>query len=258
MAMASVRSFWVYYRWSSGSTGPDVDLQSKCGIRKDGFYFYFDFSMTIFWALSTALWTPADRALDISSFTDRMPLWNEEVAEAFDHLSKRARFVILGCPIKIPWWWELLKTASSNLSRSTSCAERRLFTPSFAGFHVNIGRAKSSRARCSVFEYCRLTTTVWFRPICPPTWLVIYKFLVGKKSLRPSITSSQWLGEKYQVSTAIALAWVLRYPGKMQATSSERPSPMPWSRKAATATYLQGMVPKSTWLQGMILPWIFC
>ena len=78
-------------------------IQSKCGIRKDGFT-YFDFSKDIFWTLSMASSSACRlNAWIVFFFTDRMPSWNQKRLERHSITwSKRARFVILGCPIKIP------------------------------------------------------------------------------------------------------------------------------------------------------------
>ena len=53
-------------------------IQSKCGIRKDGFT-YFDFRGTIFWTLSMAsLERLQIEPWIVFSFTDRIPSWEPE------------------------------------------------------------------------------------------------------------------------------------------------------------------------------------
>ena len=112
------------------------------------------------------------------------------------------------------------------------------FTPSFdAGFHVNMEGPKAAVRDGSVFEYCRLNDTVI------QAWSVLQHGyfkgnFVGKKSLRPSIMSLMTWRKKYQVTpTAIALAWVLRYPGKMQAViGTTKPLHVLEAGKAATVT----------------------
>ena len=69
----------------------------------------------------------------------------------------------------------------------------------------------------SVFEYCRLNNTVI------QAWSVLQHGyfegnFVGNEEFAALNHVLNDLAKKYQVTpTAIALAWVLRYPGKMQA-----------------------------------------
>ena len=69
----------------------------------------------------------------------------------------------------------------------------------------------------SVFEYCRLNDTVI------QAWSVLQHGyfkgnFVGKEEFAALNHVLNDLAKKYQITpTAIALAWVLRYPGKMQA-----------------------------------------
>ena len=76
----------------------------------------------------------------------------------------------------------------------------------------------------SVFEYCRLNNTVI------QAWSVLQHGyfegnFVGNEEFAALNHVLNDLAKKYQVTpTAIALAWVLRYPGKMP-LSSEQPSP---------------------------------
>ena len=79
-------------------------IQSKCGIRKDGFT-YFDFSKDyILDSVDGILDRLQIERLDsLLLLTDRMPSWNRKKwQQLLISWSKRARFVILGCPIKIP------------------------------------------------------------------------------------------------------------------------------------------------------------
>ena len=98
-------------------------IQSKCGIRKDGFT-YFDFSK--------------DYILDsVDGILDRLQIERldslllhrpdalmepEEVAAAFDHLEQAGKVRHFGVSNQNPMMMELLKTLSNSLSRSTSCS----------------------------------------------------------------------------------------------------------------------------------------
>ena len=77
-------------------------IQSKCGIRKDGFT-YFDFSKDyILDSVDGILERLQIERLDSFSFTDRMPSWSlKKWQKPLITWSKLARSVILGYPIKI-------------------------------------------------------------------------------------------------------------------------------------------------------------
>ena len=112
------------------------------------------------------------------------------------------------------------------------------FTPSFeAGFHVNMEGAKAAVRDGSVFEYCRLYDTVI------QAWSVLQHGyfkgnFVGNEEFADLNHVLNDLAKKYQVTpTAIALAWVLRYPGKMQAViGTTKPQHVLEAGKAAEVT----------------------
>ena len=169
-------------------------IQSKCGIRKDGFT-YFDFSK--------------DYILDsVDGILERLQI------ERLDSL--------------------LLHRPDALMEPEEVAA----FTPSFeAGFHVNMEGPKAAVRDGSVFEYCRLTDTVI------QAWSVLQHGyfkgnFVGKEEFAVLNQVLNDLAKKYQVTpTAIALAWVLRYPGKMQAViGTTKPQHVLEAGKAATVT----------------------
>lgn len=92
------------------------------------------------------------------------------------------------------------------------------FTPSFdAGFHVNMKQEAGIVRDSSIFEYCRLHDVVI------QAWSVLQfdyfggVFLGSEKYPELNQVLNR-LAEKYHVSpSAVAIAWVLRYPAKMQA-----------------------------------------
>ncbi len=88
----------------------------------------------------------------------------------------------------------------------TPAAESFLNLAFEAGFHVNMEGPKAAVQDGSVFGGSLTDTVIW-----SASSMAISRGNC-KASLVPQSTSSR-LGEKYQVTpTAIALAWVLRYP----------------------------------------------
>ncbi len=159
MAMVSVRSFWVSYRWAV-RLRDQMWIQSKCGIRKDGFT--MDFYDHI-WALSTVSFERRrSSAWIVSSFspTDAPHgTWRGGGSHRF--WSKRGKARHLGWFNQNPMMMELLKTV---VKQPLKVNQLQSWVPPLhrleAGFHVNMEASKAAVRDGSVFEYCRLTDTV--------------------------------------------------------------------------------------------------
>ena len=194
-------------------------IQSKCGIRKDGFT-YFDFSK--------------DYILDsVDGILDRLQIERldslllhrpdalmepEEVAAAFDHLEQAGKVRHFGVSNQNPMMMELLKKEVKQPLMINQLQLSAAFTPGFeAGFHVNMEGDKAAVRDGSVFEYCKLNDIVI------QAWSVLqfgyFKGnFVSKEQFQNLNEVLNRLALKYGVSpSAIAIAWVLRYPAKMQA-----------------------------------------
>ena len=147
----------------------------------------------------------------------------EEVAEAFDHLgSGKVRH--FGVSNQNPMMMELLKTATKQPLKVNQLQLSAAFTPSFeAWFSCQHGGPKAAVRDGSVFEYCRLTDTVI------QAWSVLQHGyfkgnFVGKEEFAALNHVLTDLAKIPGHPTAIALAWILRYPGRCR-PSSERPNP---------------------------------
>ena len=214
-------------------------IQSKCGIRKDGFT-YFDFSKDyILDSVDGILERLQIERLDSLLLHRPDALMEpEEVAAAFDHLEQAGKVRHFGVSNQNPMMMELLKTAVKQPLKVNQLQLSAAFTPSFeAGFHVNMEGPKAAVRDGSVFEYCRLNDTVI------QAWSVLQHGyfkgnFVGKEEFAALNHVLNDLAKKYQVTpTAIALAWVLRYPGKMQAViGTTKPQHVLEAGKAAEVT----------------------
>ena len=196
-------------------------IQSKCGIRKDGFT-YFDFSKDyILDSVDGILERLQIERLDSLLLHRPDALMEpEEVAEAFNHLEQAGKVRHFGVSNQNPMMMELLKTAVKQPLKVNQLQLSAAFTPSFeAGFHVNMEGSKAAVRDGSVFEYCRLNDTVI------QAWSV----------LQHGYFKGNFVGKV--TPTAIALAWVLRYPGKVQAViGTTKPKHVLEAGKAATVT----------------------
>ncbi|GGE28887.1 aldo/keto reductase [Streptococcus himalayensis] len=194
-------------------------IQSKCGIRIEEFT-YFDFSKKhILDSVDQILQRLKIDQLDSLLLHRPDALMEpEEVAEAFQLLTEQGKVRDFGVSNQNPMMIELLKTRIKQPLVTNQLQLSAAFTPAFdAGFHVNMEDSAANMRDGSVFEYCRLQDMVI------QAWSVLQHgyfegiFLNSEKYSRLNEVL-QRLALEYGVSpTVIALAWILRYPAKMQA-----------------------------------------
>ena len=151
----------------------------------------------------------------------------EEIAEAFDILKAQGKVIDFGVSNQNPMMMELIKKDVKQPLVANQLQLSAAFTPSFdAGFHVNMKQDAGIVRDSSIFEYCRLNDVVI------QAWSVLQfdyfgGVFLGSEKYPELNRVLERLAEKYQVTpSAIAIAWVLRYPAQMQAvigtTKSER------------------------------------
>ena len=194
-------------------------IQSKCGIRIEEFT-YFDFSKDyILESVDGILQRLQVDYLD-SLLLHRPDALMEadQVAEAFDILQKSGKVRDFGVSNQNPMMIELLKREVKQPLTINQLQLSAAFTPGFeAGFHVNMEGNKAAVRDGSIFEYSKLNDMV------VQAWSVLqfgyFKGnFVGNEQFQQLNQVLNRLSLKYGVSpSAIAIAWVLRYPAKMQA-----------------------------------------
>lgn len=194
-------------------------IQSKCGIRMEEFT-YFDFSKEhILEAVDGILERLNVDYID-SLLLHRPDALMEpvEIAEAFDLLKAQGKVIDFGVSNQNPMMMALIKKDVNQPLVANQLQLSAAFTPSFdAGFHVNMKQEAGIVRDSSIFEYCRLHDVVI------QAWSVLQfdyfggVFLGSEKYPELNQVLNR-LAEKYHVSpSAVAIAWVLRYPAKMQA-----------------------------------------
>lgn len=194
-------------------------IQSKCGIRMEEFT-YFDFSKEhILEAVDGILERLNVDYID-SLLLHRPDALMEpaEIAEAFDLLKAQGKVIDFGVSNQNPMMMALIQKDVNQPLVANQLQLSAAFTPSFdAGFHVNMKQEAGIVRDSSIFEYCRLHDVVI------QAWSVLQfdyfggVFLGSEKYPELNHVLNR-LAEKYHVSpSAIAIAWVLRYPAKMQA-----------------------------------------
>ena len=194
-------------------------IQSKCGIRKDGFT-YFDFSKDyIIKSVDGILQRLKIDHLD--SLLLHRPdalMESDQVAEAFDLLYKQGKVRDFGVSNQNPMMMELLKKDVKQPLAVNQLQLSAAFTPGFeSGFHVNMEDSQAAMRDGSIFEYCKLHDVVI------QAWSVLqfgyFKGnFVGNEKFQALNQVLDRLAIKYGVtSSTIAISWILRYPAKMQA-----------------------------------------
>lgn len=194
-------------------------IQSKCGIRIEEFT-YFDFSKDyIIKSVDGILQRLKIDHLD--SLLLHRPdalMESDQVAEAFDLLYEQGKVREFGVSNQNPMMIELLKKDVKQPLAVNQLQLSAAFTPGFeSGFHVNMEDSQAAMRDGSIFEYCKLHDVVI------QAWSVLqfgyFKGnFVGNEKFQQLNQVLNRLALKYSVSpSAIAIAWVLRYPAKMQA-----------------------------------------
>ena len=194
-------------------------IQSKCGIRIEEFT-YFDFSKEyILQSVDGILERLQVGYLD--SLLLHRPdalMESDQVAEAFDLLYKQGKVRDFGVSNQNPMMMELLKKDVKQPLAVNQLQLSAAFTPGFeSGFHVNMEDSQAAMRDGSIFEYCQLHDVVI------QAWSVLqfgyFKGnFVGNEKFQQLNQVLNRLALKYSVNpSAIAIAWVLRYPAKMQA-----------------------------------------
>lgn len=197
-----------------------VFLQSKCGIRNDPDFTWFDFSKEhILEAVDGSLKRLHTDHLDCLLLHRPDALMEpEEIAEAFQKLYDVGKVRNFGVSNMNPVMMDMIRkfvpfpivTNQAQLS----CA----FTPSLnAGFHVNMEDDAAVMRDGGLFEYCHANDIVI------QAWSALQYgyfegvFLGSEKFPELNKVLERIAQEKGVTSMAVALAWILRYPGKTQA-----------------------------------------
>ncbi|PYZ91948.1 aldo/keto reductase [Salipaludibacillus keqinensis] len=190
-------------------------LQTKCGIR-DGF---FDFSKEhILHSVEESLKRLRTDDIDILLLHRPDALMEpEEVAEAFTQLKKSGKVRYFGVSNQNPAQIELLKKHVQDDLIINQLQLSLMHTPMIdAGFNVNMQNDPSIVRDSNLLEYSRLndmTIQAW----SPFQHGMIEGVFVGNEDFPNVNAKLQELAEKKGVTdSAIAIAWILRHPARIQ------------------------------------------
>lgn len=197
-----------------------VILQSKCGIRIDEDFTWFDFSKEhILEAVDGSLKRLQTDYLDCLLLHRPDALMEpEEIAEAFNELYDAGKVQNFGVsnfnPMMIAMLTEFVEFPLVTNQLQLSAAHTPMLD---AGFQVNMFWDGSVMRDGSILEYCHLNN------IIVQSWSSLQYgyfegvFLGSEKYPKLNAVLNRLAEEKGVTPGAVALAWILKYPAKMQA-----------------------------------------
>ena len=214
-----------------------IFLQSKCGIRIDKEFTWFDFSKDyILSAVDSSLQRLQTDHLDSLLLHRPDALMNpEEIAEAFTKLHDAGKVKNFGVSNMNPMMMERLKQFTKLPIVTNQVQLSIAHTPMIdAGFQVNMHWNGGIMRDGGILEYCAMND------IIIQTWSSLQYgyfegiFLGSEKYPELNKVLNRLAEEKNVTNTAIALAWILKYPAKMQAViGTTKPARVKDSAKAS-------------------------
>lgn len=199
----------------SGGLREKIYIQSKCGIRKG----MFDFSKEhIMSAVDGSLQRLRTDYLDVLLLHRPDTLVEpEEVAEAFTTLEQSGKVRHFGVSNQNPMQIELLK---KNVMQPVLFNQLQLSITNSgmidAGLNVNMENAPSIVHDGGILDYCRLKE-ITIQPWSPFQYGFFEGVFIGNEKFPKLNATLDSLAEKYGTnSSAMAIAWILRHPARMQ------------------------------------------
>ena len=200
----------------------NILLQSKCGIRpgeKPPGTVRYDFSKEHILASVDGILTRLDTEyLDVLLLHRPDALMEpEEIAEAFDRLHADGKVRYFGVSNHNPTQIQLLQ----RYVRQPLIANQLQFGLGHAlmaaqGTHVNMADDAAVNRDGGVLDFCRLHD-ITVQPWSPFQYGMFKGAFIGDKRFKELNAKLEALAAAYDTdSTAIALAWILRHPAKMQ------------------------------------------
>ena len=206
------------------SSRPDLRdrmwIQSKCGIRRENGIKYFDFSKEHIIEAVDGILTRLNVDHIDSLLLHRPDALMEpgEINEAIELLVSEGKIVDFGVSNMNPMMIEMISREVKEKIAINQIQLSAAFTPSIdAGLHVNMSTDAGIVRDGSILEYCR------FNNIVIQAWSVLQHgffegvFIGNPKYAELNKVLSRIASEQNVTAEAVAIAWVLRYPGPVQA-----------------------------------------
>ena len=194
-------------------------IQTKCGIRQG----MFDFSKEhILNAVDGSLKRLKTDYIDVLLLHRPDTLVEpEEVAEAFDILRKNGKVKFFGVSNQKPYLIELLQKYLNNVGIEILINQLQLSVMHTgmidSGINLNMKTERSINRDGDILEYCRFKE-ITIQPWSPFQYGFFDGVFLGNTEKFPKLNEViDKYAEQYNVTnSAIAIAWLLRHPAKMQ------------------------------------------
>lgn len=205
----------VFGKAVSPSMRENVIIQTKCGIRKGMFDFSYDHIVS---SVDGSLKRLGTDYIDVLLLHRPDALMEpDEVAKAFDYLKTSGKVRHFGVSNQNPYQIQLLQ----NSLTVPLCANQLQFgvmhTPMIqSGINVNMYNESAVNRDGGVLDFCRLNK-ITIQPWSPMQYGFFEGCFIDNEKFPEVNETLERIGDNYGVSkTAMAFAWILRHPAKMQ------------------------------------------
>lgn len=205
----------IFGKAISQSMREKVIIQTKCGIRKGMYDFSYEHIIN---SVNGSLKRLGTDYIDVLLLHRPDALMEpEEVARAFSYLKDSGKVRHFGVSNQNPYQIKLLQNALDVPICANQLQLGIMHTPMIdAGINVNMYNESSTVRDGGVLDFCRLNN-ITIQPWSPMQYGFFEGCFVDNNKFPELNTVLEKIGNKYGVSkTAMAIAWLLRHPAKMQ------------------------------------------
>jgi len=209
------RSEEVFGKAISPSMREDIIIQTKCGIRPGQYDFSYDHIVN---SVDKSLLRLGTEYIDVLLLHRPDTLMEpEEVARAFDSLKTSGKVRHFGVSNHNPYQIQLLQNALDMPLCANQLQFGIMHTPMIdSGINVNMHNDAASLRDGGVLDFCRLNN-ITIQPWSPMQFGFFEGCFIDHDKFPHLNDVLEKIGNKYGASkTAVAFAWILRHPAKMQ------------------------------------------
>lgn len=193
----------------------EIIIQTKCGIRQGRFDFSYEHIVS---SVNRSLERLKTDYIDVLLLHRPDALMEpEEVAKAFDELKSSGKVRHFGVSNHNPYQIQLLQSCLDMPICVNQLQFSVMHTPMIqSGINVNMYNDSATNRDGGVLDFCRLNK-ITIQPWSPMQYGFFEGCFIDNEKFPELNNTLAEIGDKYGVSkTAVAFAWILRHPAKMQ------------------------------------------
>lgn len=205
----------VFGKAVTSSMRENIFIQTKCGIRQGRFDFSYEHIIN---SVNGSLERLGTDYVDVLLLHRPDALMEpEDVAKAFDELKTTGKVRHFGVSNQNPYQMELLQSCLDMPLCVNQLQFSIMHAPMIqAGINVNMYNDSAVNRDGGVLDYCRLNK-ITVQPWSPMQYGFFEGCFIDNEKFPKLNETLENIGNKYGVSkTAVAFAWILRHPAKMQ------------------------------------------